>query len=107
LPNHCETAQVIVRLAGEQDVPGFINLAGQVEHWFGPMVGDPGFRAAVGKHIIPGSGIVEVVTFGIDHPGADASGARVFYERHGKLIAAPPRRRRASTFGELQSRNGV
>ena len=140
MPNHCETVQVIVRLAGEQDVPGFINLAGEVEHWFGPMVGDPGFRAAVGKHIrratalvavtanetdllggllfgitppayhvhwlvvsarargqgvgralmaeairrfIPGPGIIEVVTFGIDHPGADASGARVFYERLG------------------------
>jgi GNAT superfamily N-acetyltransferase len=135
---------MIVRLAGEPDVPGFIDLAGQVEQWFGPMVGNLGFRATVNKHIcratalvavtasetdliggllfgikppiyhvrwlvvsaqargqgvgralmaeairrfIPGPGIVEVVTFGIDHPGADASGARVFYERLGFIPA--------------------
>lgn len=131
---------MIVRLAREQDAPGFIVLAGQVEHWFGPMVDDPGFRAVIDKHIhratalvavaagdadllggllfsakppayhvrwlvvsgqargqgagralmteamrrfVPGPGIVEVVTFGADHPGADASGARIFYERLG------------------------
>jgi hypothetical protein len=38
---------MIVRLASEQDAAGFIVLAGQVEHWFGPMVDDPGFRAAI------------------------------------------------------------
>jgi ribosomal protein S18 acetylase RimI-like enzyme len=131
---------MIVRLASVQDAPGFIVLAGQVEHWFGPVVDDPGFRTAIDKHIrratalvavaageadllggllfgakpptyhvrwlvvsgqargqgvgralmteamrrfMPGPGIVEVVTFGADHPGAAASGARVFYERLG------------------------
>jgi ribosomal protein S18 acetylase RimI-like enzyme len=129
---------MIVRLARDQDVSGFIELAGQVEHWFGAMVDDPGFRAAVTKNIsrgsaliagnqtgllggllvgahpptchlrwlvvseqargqgvgralvdeairrfVQGPGIVEVVTFGADHPGATASGARVFYERLG------------------------
>jgi hypothetical protein len=33
---------VIVRLASEQDTPGVIVLAGQVERWFGPVVDDPG-----------------------------------------------------------------
>jgi len=130
---------MIVRLADEQDMPGFLDLAGQVEHWFGPMVHDPGFRAAVGRHIsramalvavgggadllggllfgakppvyqvhwlvvswrvrgqgvgralmaeamrrwVTGPGVLEVVTFGADHPGAVAAGARVFYERLG------------------------
>jgi GNAT superfamily N-acetyltransferase len=139
-PSRCKTVGMIVRLARDQDIPGFIELAGQVEHWFGPMVDDPGFRAAVSKHIgraralvavtgdqagllggllvgahppachlrwlvvteqargqgvgsalvndairrfVQGPGIVEVVTFGADHPGATASGARVFYERLG------------------------
>ncbi|MEH1166570.1 GNAT family N-acetyltransferase [Micromonospora sp. CPCC 205539] len=128
-----------VRVAGEQDFPGLLGLAAQVEHWFGPMVEDRGFQDAVRKHIrrstalvaatpgpdllggllfavkaptyhvhwlvvaeqargkgvrralmadamrrfVPGPGIVEVVTFGADHPGASASGARVFYERLG------------------------
>ena len=131
----CQTARVIVRLAREQDFPGLLGLAAQVEHWFGPMVEDPGFRAAVDKHIrrstalvavsgsvvlggllfgmkapiyhvhwlvvsekergkgvgralmadatrrfVRGPGNVEVITFGADHPGAVASGARVFYE---------------------------
>jgi ribosomal protein S18 acetylase RimI-like enzyme len=131
---------MIVRLAGEQDAPGFIVLAGQVEHWFGSMVDDPGFRAVIDKHIRrataliavdpaetdllggllfsakppiyhvqwlvvserarrrgvgralmaeatrrfpPGPAVVEVITFGTDHPGASASGARAFYERMG------------------------
>ena len=131
---------MIVRLAGEQDRPGFLDLAGQVECWFGPMVGDPGFHAAVDRHIrratalvavatdevgllggllfsarpptyhvrwlvvservrgqgvgralmseamrrfVTGPGTVEVVTFGANHPGAVASGARAFYEQLG------------------------
>lgn len=132
-----------VRLAQEPDLRGFLDLAAQVEHWFGPMVDDPGFHDAVTEHIRgaralvaddgpptaqppllggllfgsdapvhhvhwlvvskqargrgvgaalmadamrrfgAGPGTVEVVTFGADHPGAVASGARVFYERLG------------------------
>jgi ribosomal protein S18 acetylase RimI-like enzyme len=135
-----QDGSVIVRLASEEDAPGFIELAGQVEQWFGPMVGEPGFRTALEKHIrqgtalvaatsegtdmlggllftskppmyhvrwlvisehargkgigralmadalerfVMGDGIVEVVTFGADHPRASASGARAFYERLG------------------------
>jgi GNAT superfamily N-acetyltransferase len=131
---------VIVRLASKEDAPGFIELARQVEQWFGPMVGEPGFRTVLAKHIrrgtalvatiageadtlggllftarppayhvrwlvvsehargkgvgralmadamrrfVTGHGMVEVVTFGADHPGASASGARAFYERLG------------------------
>jgi GNAT superfamily N-acetyltransferase len=131
---------MIVRLAGEQDAPGLTELASQVEDWFGPMAGDPGFRVVPDRHIgrgtalvavdagqagllggllfsarppayhvrwlvvsgparrqgagralmaegmrrfVSGPGVVEVVTFGAGHPGAAASGARVFYERLG------------------------
>lgn len=117
---------MIVRLAGNEDVPGFLDLAGQVEQWFGPMVGEPGFRTALAKHIrrgtalvayhvrwlavsghtrgegigralvadairrfVTGRGTVEVVTFGADHPGASASGARAFYERLGFSPSEP------------------
>jgi GNAT superfamily N-acetyltransferase len=130
----------MVRLASEAETPGFIELAGQVEQWFGPMVGEPGFRMVLARHIgrgtalvattadetdmlggllftskppayhvrwlvvseqargkgigraliadamrrfVTGHGIVEVVTFAADHPGASASGARAFYERLG------------------------
>ncbi|MFI6524805.1 GNAT family N-acetyltransferase [Streptomyces uncialis] len=130
---------MIVRLAGDEDFPGFLGLAAQVEHWFGPMVEEVGFHDAVREHIrrsralvavssgpellggllfgaeasthhvhwlviseqargkgvgralmsdatrrwVRGPGSIEVVTFGADHPGAVASGARVFYERLG------------------------
>jgi GNAT superfamily N-acetyltransferase len=131
---------MIIRAAREEDVRGFIELAAQVEHWFGPMVATPGFRAALTRHIGRGTalaavtdagedllggvlftarppayhvrwlvvaghargtgvgrallddaarrfvtapGTVEVVTLGADHPGAAASGARIFYERLG------------------------
>ena len=141
----CQTVVMIVRPAAEQDVPGFIALAGQVEHWFGPMVGEPGFHAVLEEHIrratalvapadgagllggllfsasppayhvrwlvvsehargqgigralvteamrrfVTGPGIMDVVTFGADHPGASASGARVFYERLGFTPGEP------------------
>ncbi|GGV27730.1 N-acetyltransferase [Streptomyces longisporoflavus] len=42
---------MIVRLAQERDFPGFLALAAEVEHWFGPMVGEPGFHDAVNEHI--------------------------------------------------------
>lgn len=132
-----------VRLAQAQDVSGFLDLAAQVEDWFGPMVGDPGFRNAVVESIrsstalvavspqsetvgallfgigaptyhvhwlvvsesvrgrgvgralmadaigrfVRGPGTIEVVTFGADHPGASAGGARVFYESLGFVPA--------------------
>lgn len=131
---------MIVRLAGDEDFPGFLGLAAQVEHWFGPMVEDVGFHDAVREHTrrsralvaassgrpdllggllfgakastyhvhwlvvsetargtgvgralmsdamrrwVQGPARIEVVTFGVDHPGAFASGARAFYERLG------------------------
>jgi GNAT superfamily N-acetyltransferase len=49
---------VIVRLASEADTPGFVELAGQVEHWFGPMVGEPAFGTALAKHIRRGTALV-------------------------------------------------
>ncbi|MGW6918949.1 GNAT family N-acetyltransferase [Kitasatospora sp. NPDC054939] len=129
---------MIVRLTREQDFPALLDLAAQVEHWFGPMVESPGFRSAVDLHLrrstalvavsgsdvlggllfgieaptyhvhwlvvsekergtgvgralmadaerrfVRGPGSIEVITFGTDHPGAVASGARAFYERLG------------------------
>ncbi|MFJ9691811.1 GNAT family N-acetyltransferase [Kitasatospora sp. NPDC101183] len=138
---------VTVRPARPADLPGFLALAAEVEHWFGPMVDDPGFHRAVGRSIErgrasvavgeggallggllygsegappvhhlhwlvvaepargtgagralvedalrrlgDGPATVEVVTFGPDHPGATAGGARVFYERLGFTPAEP------------------
>jgi hypothetical protein len=37
---------MIVRLAREQDAPGLIELARQLEDWFGAMAGDPGRKSA-------------------------------------------------------------
>lgn len=49
---------MIVRLASEADTPGFVELAGQVENWFGPMVGEPAFETALAKHIRRGTALV-------------------------------------------------
>ncbi len=132
-------ARMIVRLAREDDLAGFLELAGQVEHWFGASAEDAEFRAAVLRHIgrgtalvarsagaevlggilfgsnppvyrvrwlvvaeqarghgigraliadairryVPNPGTLEAVTFGLDHPGAVAGGARAFYEKLG------------------------
>ncbi|MCZ1013775.1 GNAT family N-acetyltransferase [Streptomyces noursei] len=144
---------MMIRLATERDLPGFLGLAAQVEQWFGPMVEEPGFHRAVEQHVhrsaalvaVPssaesallggllfgadasgspqapchhvhwlvvaaearGRGVgralmadavrrfvtvpasIEVVTFGSDHPGAEASGARRFYASLGFVPAEP------------------
>ncbi|MGH8877200.1 MAG: GNAT family N-acetyltransferase [Stackebrandtia sp.] len=42
---------MIVRLARQPDITGLLGLAAGVEHWFGPMVDNPGFHAAVEQHL--------------------------------------------------------
>ncbi|MEU9882981.1 GNAT family N-acetyltransferase [Streptomyces phaeochromogenes] len=53
---------MIVRPAQERDLPGFLALAAQVEHWFGPMVEDPGFHDAVNSHIRQSTALVAAST---------------------------------------------
>jgi GNAT superfamily N-acetyltransferase len=35
-----------------------IGLAAQVEHWLGPMTGEPGFQAALARHISRGTALI-------------------------------------------------
>ncbi|WP_030682811.1 GNAT family N-acetyltransferase [Streptomyces sp. NRRL B-1347] len=49
---------MIVRLATDNDFPGFLGLAAQVEDWFGPMVEEPGFHRAVRQHIDASAALV-------------------------------------------------
>lgn len=68
----CQTVGMIVRLAEERDFPGFVGLAGQVEHWFGPMAGDAGFHDAVRRRIRRSAALVAV------SPGPDLLGGLLF-----------------------------
>ena len=61
---------MIVRLASEQDANGFTGLAGQAEHWFGPMVDDRGFRAVTDKHIRQATALVAAASGETVSPGA-------------------------------------
>ncbi|PZT71280.1 GNAT family N-acetyltransferase [Streptomyces sp. SW4] len=61
-----------VRLAREHDFDGFLGLAAQVEHWFGPMVEEPGFHDAVRDHIRQGMALVA------DSPGPGLLGGLLF-----------------------------
>lgn len=63
---------MIVRLAEDRDFPGFVGLAAQVEHWFGPMVEDAGFHDAVRRHIRRSAALVAV------SPGPDVLGGLLF-----------------------------
>ncbi|WP_202819035.1 GNAT family N-acetyltransferase [Actinosynnema sp. ALI-1.44] len=47
-----------VRVAGDADFAGIMALAAEVEHWFGPMVDEPGFHRAVRTHIDRGTALV-------------------------------------------------
>jgi GNAT superfamily N-acetyltransferase len=81
---------VIVRLARAQDTAGFLHLAGQVEQWFGPMVGEPGFHQALDSHVRTGmalvaesgAGILGGMLFGVDEP---------IYHVHWLVISAQAR----------------
>jgi GNAT superfamily N-acetyltransferase len=63
---------VRVESATGADVPVILKLAGEVEHWFGPMVGNPGFERAVDEHIAQQRALV---AFG---PDREPSGAVLF-----------------------------
>ncbi|KAB1945556.1 GNAT family N-acetyltransferase [Micromonospora sp. ALFpr18c] len=63
---------MIVRLAEEQDFPGFLALAAQVEHWLGPMVEDLGFHNAVTKQIRRSTALVAA------SPDSDLLGGLMF-----------------------------
>ncbi|WP_225097936.1 GNAT family N-acetyltransferase [Streptomyces sp. CoH27] len=70
---------MIIRLAGRRDLPGFLRLAAQVEHWFGPMVDDPGFTGAVEKHIRRSTALVAQTGEGCgEDSGTDLLGALLF-----------------------------
>ncbi|MFD4236400.1 GNAT family N-acetyltransferase [Streptomyces sp. McG3] len=49
---------ITIRPARDADLDGFLTLASQVEHWFGPMVEEPGFHRAVEAHIRNGAALV-------------------------------------------------
>jgi GNAT superfamily N-acetyltransferase len=57
---------MIIRAAREEDMRGFIELAEQVEHWFGPMAAEPGFRAVLTRHISRGTALAAVADAGED-----------------------------------------
>ncbi|MEU0738281.1 GNAT family N-acetyltransferase [Streptomyces sp. NPDC006134] len=63
---------MMVGLAAEQDLDGFLGLAAQVEHWFGPMVDDPGFHQAVREHIDRSAALLAV------SPDAEVLGGLLF-----------------------------
>jgi hypothetical protein len=63
---------MIIRAAREEDTPGLIALAMQVEHWFGPMAAEPGFQAALTRHISRGTALIEPITPALQ-PAAPAS----------------------------------
>ncbi|WP_431033838.1 GNAT family N-acetyltransferase [Streptomyces sp. P6-2-1] len=46
------------RPATPADVPAFLALAAEVEHWFGPMTGEAGFHAALRSHIAEGAALL-------------------------------------------------
>ena len=55
-------ASVVVREAGEADMPAFLDLAGPVENLFGPMVNDDGFHASLRRNVDRGSALVAEAT---------------------------------------------
>ncbi|WP_431983322.1 N-acetyltransferase family protein [Streptomyces qinglanensis] len=65
-----------VRPARETDLPGLLRLAGEVEHWFGPMVEEPGFHRALEEHIRRSTALLAVSA------QADVLGGLLFAPTH-------------------------
>ncbi|MYV96873.1 GNAT family N-acetyltransferase [Streptomyces sp. SID3343] len=64
-----------IRPARTHDLPGFLGLAAQVEHWFGPMVDEPQFQAAVEEHIRTGMALIAPADSGTQPLGGLLFGA--------------------------------
>ncbi|MFC7303846.1 GNAT family N-acetyltransferase [Streptomyces monticola] len=67
-----------VRLARAHDLRGFLDLAAQVEHWFGPMVREPGFHKAVTQHIEEGKALVAETSSQSTGGGGELLGGLLF-----------------------------
>ncbi|KPC73432.1 acetyltransferase, partial [Streptomyces sp. NRRL WC-3753] len=46
------------------DIPSLLSLAAEVEHWFGPMVDEPGFHRALDRHVREERALVAVADGG-------------------------------------------
>ncbi|WP_030699402.1 GNAT family N-acetyltransferase [Streptomyces albidoflavus] len=55
---------MIVRPALSSDIPSLLSLAAEVEHWFGPMVDEPGFHQALDQHVREERALVAVADGG-------------------------------------------
>lgn len=55
---------MIIRTALRSDIPGLLSLAAEVEHWFGPMVDEPGFHQALDNHVRQERALVAVADEG-------------------------------------------
>ncbi|MFD9761936.1 GNAT family N-acetyltransferase [[Kitasatospora] papulosa] len=53
---------MMIRVAVEADFEGLLQLAGQVEKWFGPMVKEEGFHEALRTHLRRGTALVALTT---------------------------------------------
>ncbi|MFI1829122.1 GNAT family N-acetyltransferase [Streptomyces sp. NPDC020412] len=70
-----------IRLAYEHDLSGLLDLAAEVEHWFGPMVDEPGFHGALAEHVRRGTALVA------EDPGSEGTllGGLLFDHFHAPL----------------------
>ncbi|GAA2756495.1 GNAT family N-acetyltransferase [Actinopolymorpha rutila] len=90
---HIRRSTALVAVDSGSDLLGGLMFGGKAPtyhvHWL--VVSQQARGSGVGRALmsdatrrfVRGPGSIEVVTFGADHPGAVASGARVFYESLG------------------------
>src|SRR5687767_4385541 len=69
-----------VALAQPADIPAWLDLAAEVEFLFGPMAADPGFRAALERHMERQTAFC--IREQDDVPGVPLMGALLFSARH-------------------------
>ncbi|MGH4033570.1 GNAT family N-acetyltransferase [Actinomycetota bacterium Odt1-20B] len=91
--DHIHRSTALIAVSQQEEVLGGLLFGGKAPtyhvHWL--VVSEKARGQGSGRALmeeatrrwVRGPGSIEVVTFGIDHPGAVDSGARVFYERLG------------------------
>jgi ribosomal protein S18 acetylase RimI-like enzyme len=75
---------VAVVAATSEDVPGWLELAAEVEQLFGPMVDDPEFHRALARSISRTTALCARVDDG--PPGAQLAGALIFSPHHPRCV---------------------
>ncbi|MET7289202.1 GNAT family N-acetyltransferase [Streptomyces sp. NPDC005573] len=84
---------MILRSAREDDIDALVGLAAEVEQWFGPMAGEPGFHRVLERHVRRSTALVASSPSGLLGGLLFGAGHAPVHHIHWLVVSAEARRR--------------